>query len=130
MLVASQVSWAQSICFRDNGDQVDSRAQSLHDLDIKGLQGVASGSNKVQTGVDTEVNLVGTARLLLLEHVGLMLVVQELNDGHPRVAVVDIVSEAWGINNSQANWEIKLNVSDRQFEIYHLCLHTLEELLL
>jgi hypothetical protein len=69
---------------------------------------MASGSDKVQAGVNTEVNLIGTAWLLLLEHVGLVLVVQELNNGHPRVAVVDIVTKAWGINNSQTNWEIKI----------------------
>lgn len=106
MLVASQVGWAQSICLRNNGYQVDSGAQSLHHLDIKGLQSVASRSDEVQASVDTEVNLVSTARLLLLEHVGLMLVVQKLDDGHPRVAVVDIVAEAWGINNSQTNCEL------------------------
>jgi hypothetical protein len=108
LLVASQVSRAQSICLRNNRDQVDSGAQSLHHLDIKGLQGVASWSDKVQAGVDTEVNLIGTAWLLLLEHIGLVLVIQELNDGHPRVAVVDIVSKAWGINNGQTNWELNL----------------------
>lgn len=107
LLVASQVSRAQGICLRNNGNQVNSGAQSLHDLDIQRLQGVAGGPDKVQAGMDTEVNLVGTARLLLLQHIRLVLVIQEFDDGHPRVAVVDIVAEAWGINNSQTNWEIK-----------------------
>lgn len=106
MLIASQVSRAQGIRLSNNRDQIDPGAQSLHDLDIQRLEGVASGSDKVQAGVDTEIDLVGTARLLLLEHVRLMLVVQEFDDGHPRVAVVDIVAEARGINNSQTNWEI------------------------
>jgi hypothetical protein len=32
-----------------------------------------------------------------------MLVIQELNDGLPRVAVVDVVAKAGGVNNSQAD---------------------------
>jgi hypothetical protein len=64
---------------------------------------VAGRADEVEAGVHAQVNLVLAARLLLLEHVGLMLVVEELDDGHPRVAVVDIVTEARGVDNSQAN---------------------------
>ena len=53
--------------------------------------------------MDTEVNLVLAVRLLLLKHVGLMLVVKELNDGLPRVTVVDVVAKARSVNHSQAN---------------------------
>jgi hypothetical protein len=53
--------------------------------------------------VHAEVDLVLAARLLLLEHIGLMLVVEELDDGHPRVAVVDVVAEAGGVDDSKAN---------------------------
>ena len=64
---------------------------------------MASRADEVQTGVDTEIDLLLTARLLLLEHVGFVLVVEELDDGHPRVTVVDVVSESRGINDGQAN---------------------------
>jgi hypothetical protein len=64
---------------------------------------VASGSDEVQAGVDTEVNLVSTARLLLLQHVRLVLIVEELDDGLPRVAVVDVVAEARCVNDSEAD---------------------------
>lgn len=64
---------------------------------------MSSGSDKVQAGMYTKVYFVDTARLLLLQHIGFMLIVQELNDWHPGVAVVDIVSKARGINNSQSN---------------------------
>jgi hypothetical protein len=60
---------------------------------------VAGGSDEVQAGMDTEVNLVGTTRLLLLQHVRLMLVVEELDNRLPRVAVVDIVTEAGSVDN-------------------------------
>jgi len=94
---------AEGVGLGDNGDQVDTGAQALHDLNVEGLQGVSSRSDEVQAGVNAHVDLVGTAGLLLLEHVGLMLVVQELDDGLPRVTVVDIVAEAGSINDSQTN---------------------------
>lgn len=64
---------------------------------------MASWPDEVQAGMDTEVDLVDTAGLLLLQHVRLVLVVEEFDDRHPRVAVVDIVAEARGINDGQAN---------------------------
>lgn len=99
MLEARQISRAECIRLGDHGDQVDSGAQSLHHLDIKRLQGVASWADEVQTCVDPQINLVHTAWLLLLQHVRLMLVVQKLDNRHPGVAVVDIVAKAGGIND-------------------------------
>lgn len=64
---------------------------------------MAGRADEVQAGMDTEINLVLTAGLLLLKHVRLVLVVEELDDGLPRIAVVDIVTEAGGINDSQSN---------------------------
>lgn len=64
---------------------------------------MAGRSNEVEACVDTQVNLVLAARLLLLEHVRLVLVVEELDDGHPRVFVVDIVAEARGVDDGEAD---------------------------
>jgi len=64
---------------------------------------VAGRANEVQAGVHTEINLLGSARLLLLEHVALMLVVKELDDRLPRVAVVHVVAETRGVNDSEAD---------------------------
>ena len=60
---------------------------------------VAGGADKVEAGMHTEVRLVSPQRLLFLSHVRLMLVINEVNDGGPRVAVVDIVAEAGSIND-------------------------------
>ena len=67
---------------------------------------MSSGSDEVQACVDTEINLVHTARLLLLQHIRLMLVVQEFDDWHPGIAVVDIVSKARRINDGQTDYVI------------------------
>jgi hypothetical protein len=64
---------------------------------------VAGGADEVQAGVDTEVDFVCAARLLLLQHVGLVLVVEELDDRLPRVAVVDVVAEARGVDYGEAD---------------------------
>jgi hypothetical protein len=64
---------------------------------------MSSGSDEVQAGVNTEINLINTARLLLLQHIGLMLVIQELDNWHPGIAVVDIVAKARSIDNGEAD---------------------------
>ena len=94
---------AESVGLGDYGNQVDACAQLLHDLNVERLQGVASGTDEVQAGVYTEVDLLLALGLLLLQHVGLVLIVKELDNGLPRVAVVDIVAEAGGVNDSKAD---------------------------
>lgn len=103
LLELGEVCWAQCIGLGDDGNQVDTGAEPFHDLNVQRLQGVACGPDEVQAGVDTQVDLIGAARLLLLQHVRFMLVVQELDDGLPRVAVVHIVAEAWGVNDGKAD---------------------------
>jgi len=65
----------------------------------KGHGRVAGCTDKVEASMHPEVRLVGPQRLLLLSHIGLVLVVDEVNDGGPRVAVVDVVTKAGGVNN-------------------------------
>jgi hypothetical protein len=104
LLVTGKIGGAKGIGLGDDGDQVDAGAQTLHHFDIEGFQGVAGGADEVQAGMHTHVNFIRAAGLLLLQHVRLMLVIEELNDGLPGVTVVDIVSEAGGINDSQADY--------------------------
>ena len=99
-----QVCGAQGIGLGDDGDEVDACAQLLHDFDVKGLQGVAGGADEVQASVYAKVDLLLALGLLLLEHVRLVLVIEELDDGLPRVAVVDVVAEARGVDDCQADW--------------------------
>jgi hypothetical protein len=44
---------------------------------------MAGRSDKVQAGMHTKVDLIAAARLLLLQHVGLVLVIEKLDDGLP-----------------------------------------------
>ncbi len=103
LLELGKVSRAERISLGNNRDQVHAGAESLHDLNIEGLEGMAGWADEVQAGVDTEVNLVLAAGLLLLKHIGLVLVVEELDNRHPGVAVVTIVTESGGVDNGQAD---------------------------
>jgi hypothetical protein len=109
LLELGKISRAESVGLGNDGNQVNASTQSLHHLNVERLEGVASRADEVETGVDTEIDLVLTTRLLLLKHVGLVLVVEELDNGHPRVTVVDIVAKSGGIDDGQSdcieNWE-------------------------
>lgn len=51
LLEFGEVSWAEGICLGDDGDQVHARAETLHHLDIKRLEGMAGRTNEVQASV-------------------------------------------------------------------------------
>jgi len=103
MLKPGQIGRGERVRLGDDGNQVHPGAEALHDLDVERLQSVAGGANEIQAGMNSEVNLVLPAWLLLLQHVGLVLVVKEFNNGHPRVAVVDIVTEPGRIDDREPN---------------------------
>jgi hypothetical protein len=46
-----------------------------------------------------KVDFVNSAWLLLLQHIRLMLIVQKLDNWHPGIPIVDIVTKARGIND-------------------------------
>lgn len=101
LLEDEEILWGESVSFCDDWDEVDTRAKSPHDFDVEGLQGVACRADEVEASVDSEVDLVVAAWLLFLQHIRLMLVVEEFDDGLPRVAVVHVVAEARGVNHCQ-----------------------------
>lgn len=102
-LESCQVGRAQGIGLGNHGYQVHSGTEPLHNLDVEWLQSVPCWSNKIQTSMDPKINLVNTTRLLLLQHVGLVLVIKELNDWHPRVAIVDIIAKSGRVDDGKAD---------------------------
>ena len=69
---------------------------------------VARRADEVQARMNAEVDLVLALRLLLLAHVRLVLVVDEVDDGRPRVAVVDVVAEAGRVDDGELRLELLL----------------------
>jgi len=66
---------------------------------------VASGPDEEQARMHTQVGLLSTLRLLLLPHVCFMLVVDEVDDWAPRVAVVDIITKSGSVNDGELDLE-------------------------
>lgn len=58
--------------------------------------------------MDALVDLSSAVRLLLLAHVAFMLVINKVNNGHPGVLIVDIVSEAWSVDHGELDLEVLL----------------------
>jgi hypothetical protein len=92
----------QGIRLGNDGDQVDLGVQSLHDLNVERLQRVASGLNEEDAGVDTVVNDVHPVDLVLSIEIGVKALLNVVGDGTPRLIVVDKVTKARGIHNSQS----------------------------
>lgn len=79
---------------------------------------MSGGPNKVQASVYSEVALLSPLRLLLLTHVGLMLIVNEVDNRSPRITVIDVVTKPWGIDHSEFDFELfllKLSLDDFNF---------------
>jgi hypothetical protein len=66
--------------------------------------------------MDSKIDLFGSARLLLLEHIRLMLVIEEFNDWLPRIAVVDIVTKSGGVDNREADWALLVDCHHRRLD--------------
>jgi hypothetical protein len=124
-----QVVLGEGIGLGNDGYQVDASAQAFHDLNVQRLEPAGHGKlasscvvhgkrnkdknnlhsrvsgwpDEEQACVDPEVNLALSLGLLLLPHVELMLVVDKVDDGRPRVAVVDIVTESRCVDHGEFN---------------------------
>lgn len=66
---------------------------------------MSSWADEEQARVNTQIALLLTLRLLLLTHVNLMLVINEIDNRCPGVAVVDIVTEPGSVDNSEFDLE-------------------------
>ena len=86
---------------------------------------MSGGPDEVQTRVHTEVAFLGALGLLLLSHVDFVLVIDEVDDGHPRVAVVHVVTKARCVDDGELDLELLL----LEFGLDDLDLGELVELL-
>lgn len=75
--------------------------QSAHNLDVERLQGVASGLNEVDAGMDAIINDVHPVDLVFCLKVCIEPLLNVFNDRSPRIIVVYEVTETWGVHNGQ-----------------------------
>lgn len=55
--------------------------------------------------MNAQVVLLASIRLLLLPHIQLMLVIDEIDDRRPRITVVHVVAEARSVDDGQLDFE-------------------------
>lgn len=91
----------QGISLGNDGNEVDLGVQALHDLNIQGLQRVTCGLDEEDTGVDAVVHDVHAVDLVLGVEVGIVSLLNVVNDGTPRFVIVDEVAEARSIDHGQ-----------------------------
>lgn len=61
---------------------------------------MARRADEIQTCMNTHINLSSTGRLLLLDHIALMLIIQELDNRDPTISVVHIIAKSGCVNYS------------------------------
>jgi hypothetical protein len=93
---------SEGVGLGDDGDEVDLGMQAAHDLDVQRLQRVAGRLDEVDAGVDAIVDDVGAVDLVLGLEIGVVSLLDVLDDGAPRDVVVDEVAEAGGVDDGQA----------------------------
>lgn len=69
---------------------------------------MTSRPDEVQARVHPQIGLFVPLRLLLLPHIGLMLVIDKVDDGGPRITVIDIVAKARRVNHGEFDLELFL----------------------
>jgi hypothetical protein len=75
--------------------------QSAHNLNVKRLQGMAGGLDEVDTCVNSVIHDVHSVDLVLGIKVGVKTLLNVIHNWSPRLIIVDKITEARGINNSQ-----------------------------
>lgn len=107
-LEAGNLLIGKSVRLGNDGDKVDLGVKSAHDLDVKGLEGVASRLDEEDTSVNSVVNDVHAVDLVLGIEVGVEALLNVVGNGAPRLVVVDKVAEARSVNNGQAETNTSL----------------------
>lgn len=73
-----------------------------HNLDIQGLERVASWLDKVHACVNTVVHNVDAVNLVLGIEIGVKALLDVVGNRAPRFIVVNEITETWSINDSQS----------------------------
>jgi hypothetical protein len=82
--------------------------KATHNLDVERLERMASGLDKENASVDSVVNDIHTVDLVLGIEVGIVTLLNVVDNGTPGLVVIDKVTKAGGINNGQAETDTSL----------------------
>lgn len=98
----------QGIGFSDDGNQIDLGVETLHDLNVEGLERVAGRLNEENAGMNAVVNNVHSVDLVLRVQIGIKALLDIVRNRSPGLVVVDKVAEARGINHGQTETDTGL----------------------
>ena len=102
----------QCIGLCDDRYQVDLSVQFAHNLHIKRLQGMSGRLNEIHASMDTIIHNVHPVDLVFSIQVCVKSLLNVLDDGIPGFVIVNEVTKARCVNNSQAKTNaILLNIS-------------------
>jgi hypothetical protein len=82
--------------------------KAAHDLNVEGFERVASGLNEEDASVDAVVDNVHAVDLVLGVEVRIIALLDVVDNGAPRLIVVDEVTEARSVDNSQTQTDTSL----------------------
>lgn len=102
----------QGVSLGNDGDQVNLAVQLLHDFNVKRLEGMSSGLDEVNAGVDAVIHDVHPVDLVLGVEIGIESLFNILDDRVPGLVVIDEVTKTRGVNNGQTEANtVFLNIS-------------------
>ena len=98
----------EGIGLGNDGDQVDLGVEASHHLNVKRLEGVTSGLDEENTGVNSVVDNVHAVDLVLGIEVRVESLLNVVDNGAPRLIVVHKVTESRGVDNGEAKTDTGL----------------------
>jgi hypothetical protein len=75
--------------------------QLLHHLNVEGLERMTSGLDEVHNSMDTVINNIHAVDLVLSIQIGIEPLLNVLDNGIPRLIIVDKVTEAGCVHDRQ-----------------------------
>lgn len=97
----------QTVCFGNDGYDIDYVCQLLHDNHVDGLETVTGWADKVEAAVDARVFNVTIAHCSqLFAQVLRVLVLDVLDNGIPFPFIVNLVAVAWRVDDAQIELDV------------------------
>jgi hypothetical protein len=87
LLESSNLLAGHGVTLGNDRNQVDLLVQSLHELNVQGLEGVAGGGNEIKASIDTGIGDLATVHSVLLFKICVKSTFDRLQDGFPAKAV-------------------------------------------
>lgn len=86
LLEGSNLLAGHGVTLGNDRDQVDLLVQSLHELNVQGLKGVAGGGNEIKASIDAGIGDLAAVHSVLLFKICVKSTFDRLQDGLPAIS--------------------------------------------